>query len=148
MPNNHECIHKIYELINPSTIGPDFSVTTRERTKVPHPYHGGNKVTVKQPSVLCIRPHNGVGRAVVEQLLVRVQQPLLVQQVLEVIVVEAARRAVEGGEVAVAAGARAVLPAGVAEGDGDVGIVVDADTEVGAAGEADGVAPGEDDKVP
>lgn len=135
--------------VHPPAVPPDLPVGTRERADVPHPHHGRREVVGERGVVVAVGPDKCVLRAAVEELLVRVEQALLGEQVLEVAVVEAGGGlGVQRREVAVPAGGRAGGPAGGGEVGVDVGVAVDAAAEGGAAGLADGVGAREGGHVP
>lgn len=77
------------KLVNPSTILPDFSIGASERTNVSHLDHGGGEIRGEGARVGAVATHNGVGGPTVEQLLIRVEETLLLNEVLEVVVVKA-----------------------------------------------------------
>ncbi|OAY71939.1 hypothetical protein ACMD2_21901 [Ananas comosus] len=77
----------------------------RVRTNIPHIYHRAWEVAKKLRKVRCVRANLRVGGTAVKELLVRVKQPLLVQQILVVEVVEdGGSDGVEGREIVVATG--------------------------------------------
>lgn len=77
-----------HELINPSAVLPDLSLWSSEWTNVSHLNHGCNKIRAEGARVFTVSPYNGVGGSPIEQLLIRVEQPPLADEVVEVLVVK------------------------------------------------------------
>lgn len=112
---------------------PDLAAGPGEGPEVPHLDHGAGKVGEEGGGVEAVSLHLRVRGAVVEELLVRVQEPFLAHQVLEIVVVEhVPSDGVEGGEVVVPAGGRAAPAKGRCESRVDIGLVVDSGSEGGA----------------
>lgn len=59
-----------------------------ERTDVSHLDHGSDKIRVKGGRLSGIAANDGVGGSTIEELLVGVEEPLLVNKIVEVVVVE------------------------------------------------------------
>jgi hypothetical protein len=130
----------------------NLAVAPGERAEAAHPHHGVREVPPEGVGVGGVQPHEGVrdAGAAGEQLLVRVQHSPVPQQRGEVGGVEPRGRGVERREavVAGAGGPRARGPE--RGGEGAVqggGLVVEAVSEVGAAGEPQRVRSRERDEV-
>ena len=105
---------------------PDLPLRPRQRAEVAHLHHGRHEGAAERRRAGGEVSHNVVGAAAVEELLVRVQEPLLGQQVLEVGVVErGGRRRVQRRHDVAAAGHGAAGPERGRERLVDVGVVVD-----------------------
>jgi hypothetical protein len=131
-------------LVDLPAVQPDLSLRPGERGDGAHPHHRLGEVGGEHAGVAAVLLNQRVLRPAVEQLLVGVEQPLPAHQVPVVGVVERRRGLrVDGRERAVAAGLRARLLPERRECGVDVGVVVDAVTEVGAPGLPDGVRAGE-----
>lgn len=76
-------------LVDPPAVLPDLPSGAGEGTDIAHLNHGGCKVGFKCVGILDVGPDKRVGGTAVEQLLVGVEEALLLDQVLEVVVVEA-----------------------------------------------------------
>ena len=108
------------------TAGPDLGLAPRLGADVPRLYHSRREGAAERRRAGREAPHRPVGGAAVEELLVRVQEPLLGQQVLEVGVVErGGRRRVQRRHDVAAAGHGAAGPERGRERLVDVGVVVD-----------------------
>lgn len=78
-------------LVNSFTISPNLSITARQNFYISHIDHGLGKA-VKEIGLTISKPvdnGNSVGSAGREQLLIRLEKPLLVLKVCEVVFVEA-----------------------------------------------------------
>lgn len=75
-------------LIDLSAILPDLAAAAGEELDVAHLHHGGGEVGVEGGRVGDVGLDQGVGGAAAEELLVRMEQPLLDREVLEVGVVK------------------------------------------------------------
>ena len=123
---------------------PDLSLGSSQRAEVGHLHHGRGEGAAEGRLVGGEVPDSVVRAATVEELLVRVQEPLLAQQVGVVGVVERVRRRrVERRQVAVAGAGRpgAVGLERAREPRVDVGVVVDVVPEVEALRLPDRVRP-------
>jgi hypothetical protein len=124
---------RIFRIINISFLrvgggarGPDLSLGSSQRSDVAHLHHGRHECAGERRRVGGEVADDVIGAAAVEELLVRVQEPLLRQQVLEVGVVErGGRRRVQRRHDAAAAGPGAARPERARERLVDVGVVVD-----------------------
>lgn len=91
--------------VDPPAEAPDLAVGPGERLNVAHLHHGRGEGAAECRRVGREVPDDAVGAAVVEELLVRVQETPLGQQVAEVGVVEGVgRRHVQRRQVAVGGG--------------------------------------------
>ena len=134
----------VLTLVDLPAVEPDLALRPRERADGAHPHHRLGEVGGEHGGVAAVLLHQRVLRAAVEELLVRVEQPLPGHQVLVVGVVErlggpdvdGRQRGVAGAAVA---GLRARLLPERREGGVDVGVAVDAAAEGGAPGLPDGV---------
>ena len=124
----------------------DLALGAGERAEVAHLHHGRGEGAAEGRRVGREVPDGVVGAAAVEELLVRVQEPLLAQQVAVVGVVELVRRGgVKWRQVAVA-GAGGTGAVGLERGcerGVDVGVVIDVVPEVQTLRLPDGVPAGE-----
>uniref|UniRef100_A0A0A9EH04 Uncharacterized protein n=1 Tax=Arundo donax TaxID=35708 RepID=A0A0A9EH04_ARUDO len=130
-------------------VEPDLPGGARERADVPEPDHGRGEVRRERVTVCAVQPHQRVDRPVVEELLVRVQQPGTGDEVPVVPVVElAGGERVQRREAAIAAGRRARPPLRRRERRAHVGVAVDAGAEASAPRHAHRVRAGQRRKVP
>lgn len=117
-------------LIGPPAVCPDLAIGAGERAKIGHLDHSASEVVEEGSRVSTVSSDLSVGGAVVEELLIRVEQPPQVDQVSEVVVVEAiGGKVVKRRKGVVATGPGAVSPDARHEGGVDVGFVVDSVTE-------------------
>lgn len=79
-------------LISFPAVDPDLPTGTRERTDVPHVHHGTGEVAEELGRVGVVGADLGVGGTSIEELLIRVQKPLLVHKISVVEVVKGGRR--------------------------------------------------------
>ena len=85
-------------------VGPDLSTTASKRTNVAHVHHCARKIAVELGDVGRVGGGLGVRGASIVQLLVRVQETLLVDQVPVVKIVEEVwRHCIQRAQVVVAA---------------------------------------------
>ena len=141
--------HAEESLVNSAANAPDLPVGPSERSDVAHPHHGGDEVPEEHAPVGRVGADDGVRGAVVEELLVGMEESSLGDQVGVVGVVESVRGChVQRREVSVAARPRAVGLPPLGEGGLDVGIVVDAVPEGGTTTRSERVRAGERHQVP
>ncbi|RRT62752.1 hypothetical protein B296_00043226 [Ensete ventricosum] len=121
-------------------VSPDLTAATSERTDAAHLHHCTGEVAGELGRVRGVGAHLRVGGASAVQLLVRVQESLVAQQVPVVAAIECGGgRGVERREVVVVAGAGAARLQRRRQRRLNVGVVVDPTAEAGAPGLADGV---------
>jgi hypothetical protein len=121
------------QLVHPPAVAPDLRPAAPcQDTNAAHLHHGRREVALELCRAGRVAPDQAVRRAAAEQLLVRVQQPALRDQVAVVPVVERVRRGrVQRRERAAAtSGRRAAGPPRRREGRVNVALVVDPGPEV------------------
>ncbi|RWW58952.1 hypothetical protein BHE74_00034142 [Ensete ventricosum] len=127
-------------LVGLPAVSPDLTAATSERTDAAHLHHCTGEVAGELGRVRGVGAHLRVGGASAVQLLVRVQESLVAQQVPVVAAIECGGgRGVERREVVVVAGAGAARLQRRRQRRLNVGVVVDPTAEAGAPGLADGV---------
>jgi hypothetical protein len=145
-PNGQQLNILVLLLVNHSTVGPDLTGSSGERTDVPHLDHRRDEVGEEGGVVGAVGLHQRVLRAAVVEFLVGVEQAFVLEQVPIVGVVEGELRLqVERRQDGVvdALRGRAVALAQLGELLVDVVVVVDAGAVDLALREADGVRAGE-----
>ena len=75
-------------LVNPSAVLPYLPVGTRQRCNITHLDHACHKICEKCALATNIRLDLCVGGSTIEELLIRVQKPLLANKVLVVVVLK------------------------------------------------------------
>lgn len=75
-------------MIHSSTVLPDLSPRASQGFDIPHLDHGGHKVRLKGPGIPAVSSDQRIGESAIEEDLIGVKQPPLVEEVLEVLVVE------------------------------------------------------------
>lgn len=127
-------------LVGLPAVSPDLTAATGERTDAAHLHHCTGEVAEELGRVRGVGAHLRVGGASAVQLLVRVQESLVAQQVPVVAAVECGGgRGVERREAVVVAGAGAARLQRRRQRRVDVGVVVDPRAEARAPGLAYGV---------
>ncbi|KAJ8424580.1 hypothetical protein Cgig2_002592 [Carnegiea gigantea] len=87
----YSLIHIPISLVNLPAILPNLTIRSSEGLDVSHLNHGSNEVRVEFARVAVVSLDKGVGGSATEQLLVRVEEPLFVDEVIVVAVVEQRR---------------------------------------------------------
>ena len=76
------------QLVDPPAILPDLSLGPSQGTDVTHIDHGGGEIRGERAWVGGVAAHYGISGPTTEELLVRVEEPFVLNEVLEVVVVE------------------------------------------------------------
>jgi len=129
-------------LVNPSAIASDLSLSPGERLQVPHLDHRSLKIVSKCKRVHAIKLHQLVtftANPLVE-FLIRVKETLFAEQFLEVRSVNICRGWVQWSQVIITTNSRACSAQRGCKGRVNVGVVVDAVSEVSTPCKPYGVA--------
>lgn len=78
-------------LVYASTVLPDLSIWINQGFDVSHPDHAVNEVSTKDVLILGISSNKWIGGATIEENLIRVEESLLVEEVLEVAIIKIVR---------------------------------------------------------
>lgn len=140
-------------LIGFPAVNPNLTLISNQGPDISHPDHRPPKIPPKNPMLVAVLVHQIIRLTTntAEQSLIRLQQPSLLHQIMEIPRVEPCRGLIQGGQVGVSAGLRTGQPASTREAGVDVvsvsGVIVNAASEEAALREAECVGAGENDEV-